>query len=196
MGYVLNSDTFAGSSLLYQPGDTWIRFGRHVMGEIACQRNRGQQLREQTPVFVVQVSADGGPANATRTAVGPKVKAVTLKWQAALLFGGQLLLVGGGVVAQVQQAAGASADNARHAQVLEAKYFAGMTQAESGLQEYIDTGDIDNPGHLQRRFDCGCRRRRCPQAGPHGWASAALLGADVRRVGSLAGICPPLSGLA
>jgi signal transduction histidine kinase len=81
--------------------------------------------------------------------MSPKVKLVTLRWQAALLFGGQLLLVGGGVIAmlllqQAQQAAGASADSARHAQVLEAKYFAGMTQAESGLQEYIDTGDIGN----------------------------------------------------
>jgi len=101
------------------------------------------------PAFVVQVSAGEGLADATRTAMGPKVRAVTLKWQAALLFGGQLILVGGGVVAmlllqQAQEAAGASAGNARHAQVLEAKYFAGMTQAESGLQEYIDTGDIDS----------------------------------------------------
>ncbi len=66
-----------------------------------------------------------------------------------LLFGGQLLLVSVGVLALLviqndQHVAVASADAARHAQVVEADYFAGMTEAESGLTEYIDTGDTKN----------------------------------------------------
>jgi signal transduction histidine kinase len=80
---------------------------------------------------------------------GLRFNSVTLKWRAALLFGGQLILVGGGVLAmlllqQVQYAAGASADSARRTQVLEASYFAEMTEAESGLQEYLETGDPSN----------------------------------------------------
>ena len=71
---------------------------------------------------------------------------MSLKLRAALLFGGQLLLVMGGVVAllfiqQAQRDAVASTDTARRTQVLEAEYRNGMTQAEGALQEYLDTGD-------------------------------------------------------
>jgi signal transduction histidine kinase len=88
----------------------------------------------------------GGSLNAGATAIGLSVNRVTLKWTALLLFGGQLILVSGGVMAmllleQVQHDAVVSADLARHAQLLEANYFAGMIEAEGGLQEYIDTGD-------------------------------------------------------
>ncbi len=74
---------------------------------------------------------------------------MTLKWRAGLLFGAQLVLVAGGVVTllliqQVQQAAVASADSARRAQVLEAEYFAGMSEAQNGLQEYLRDGDAVN----------------------------------------------------
>jgi signal transduction histidine kinase len=74
---------------------------------------------------------------------------MTLKWRAAILFGGQLLLVAGGVSAlllteQDQHAAVASADSARRAQVLEADYYAGMVATESAIQEYFDTGDSGN----------------------------------------------------
>jgi signal transduction histidine kinase/HAMP domain-containing protein len=95
------------------------------------------------------LTAGGSPVNAAATAAGLTFNQVTLKWRAALLFGGQLILVTGGVIAmlllqQVQHAAVATAGSARQVQVLEADYFAGMTQAESGLQEYIDTGDPAN----------------------------------------------------
>ncbi|HEY8953890.1 MAG TPA: ATP-binding protein [Candidatus Dormibacteraeota bacterium] len=91
----------------------------------------------------------GSPANATPTASGLTFNLVTLKWRAAILFGGQLFLVAGGVLALLliqhdQRAAVASADSARRAQVLEADYFAGMVQTESAIQEYLDTGDSGN----------------------------------------------------
>jgi signal transduction histidine kinase len=87
-----------------------------------------------------------GPANVAPTPSGLTFNSVTLKWRAALLFTGQLILVAGGVLAllliqQDQQRAVVSTDSARRAQVLEAAYFAGMVEAESGLQEYLDTGD-------------------------------------------------------
>jgi signal transduction histidine kinase len=74
---------------------------------------------------------------------------VSLKWRAAILFGGQLLLVGGGVIAllliqQAQHAAVARTDSARRTQVLEAQHQDGMTEAEGALQEYVDTGDASS----------------------------------------------------
>jgi hypothetical protein len=98
--------------------------------------------------------ARGSPANATPTASGLTLNLVTLKWRAAILFGGQLILVGGGVLALLliqhdQNAAVASADSARRTQVLEADYFAGMVAAESALREYVDTGDASNLGQYR-----------------------------------------------
>jgi signal transduction histidine kinase len=94
----------------------------------------------------------GGSTNAAATDFGLSVIPVTLKWRAAMLFGGQLILVGGGVLAllliqQVRYGAGATAEGARRAQVQEAHYFAAMTEAASSRQEYLRDDDIVNLGY-------------------------------------------------
>jgi signal transduction histidine kinase/CHASE3 domain sensor protein len=105
--------------------------------------------------FNVQTAVFEGRGDAVATPVGLSVNSMSLKWRTALLFGGQLLLVGGGVIAllfiqQAQHAAVASTDSARRAQVLEAQYRNGMTGAEGALQEYLNTGD---PSTLPVYFD-------------------------------------------
>src|ERR1700704_3617441 len=90
--------------------------------------------------------ACGRPLDATATAGGLKFNRVTLKWQAVLIFGGQAILVMGGVIVmlllqQDYNRAVARVAAARTAQVADAHYLAGMTVAEAGLQEYLVTGD-------------------------------------------------------
>jgi signal transduction histidine kinase len=89
----------------------------------------------------------GGSANAAATAGGLRFNCVTLKWQAVLIFGGQAILVMGGVIAmlllqQDYNRAVARVESAQSAQVADADYLAGMTVAEAGLHEYLVTGDM------------------------------------------------------
>ena len=83
--------------------------------------NCSTDLRRLQP-FNVPSAVFEGRRDSAPTPIGLSVNSMSLKWRAALLFGGQLVLVLGGVVAllfiqQAQQAAVASTDAARRAQV-------------------------------------------------------------------------------